>query len=326
MIVSNNETNNVFGARTLLQRLEVLGGHIAAVRSAGDTEAIHDLRVACRRMRTALGLFKSCLPPKKYVCWEKEFRRTTKRLGRARDLDVQIEFLQQFLKVVSSKKDPPGIKRLMLRLQQNRQTLQPRVIKTLDRLEKRKVGPEMENHLGQILAQARIAQVPENTVDLFGLASSTVAQSLTELLAFEPLVLNRPQAKAELHQMRIAAKHLRYTMEVFEPLYPDALKEPIRAARKVQQFLGQIHDCDVWIDFLPEFLEAEHLRTVNFFGQARSFNRLKPGLAALRNDRELCRNRLFGEFTEFWHQAAGQNLGNNLLQILNAPLVPKETP
>ena len=57
--------------------------------------------------------------------------------------------------------------------------------------------------------------------------------------------------------MRIAAKHLRYTLEVFRPLYGGAAAKFIAAAQQAQRRLGEIHDCNVWVEFLPRFLAKE---------------------------------------------------------------------
>jgi hypothetical protein len=64
--------------------------------------------------------------------------------------------------------------------------------------------------------------------------------------------------------MRIAGKHLRYTLEIFAPIYGHALDPHIRAMKNIQDLLGEIHDNDVWISWLPEFiaLEGPGLRTI----------------------------------------------------------------
>ena len=107
---------------------------------------------------------------------------------------------------------------------------------------------------------------------------------LHALLAYTPYV-QQPECYAELHAMRIAAKRLRYTMQAFAPLYPDALAEPIDAARTLQTLLGDIHDCDVWAQDLPQFLEAERDRTLAYFGQVEPFASLVPGILALQHNR-----------------------------------------
>ena len=80
------------------------------------------------------------------------------------------------------------------------------------------------------------------------------------MLAYEPFIA-RPERRKELHRMRIAAKHFRYTMEAFAPAYGGRLDPWIRAAQRIQTELGEIHDCDVWIhETLPKFLADERAR------------------------------------------------------------------
>jgi CHAD domain-containing protein len=54
-----------------------------------------------------------------------------------------------------------------------------------------------------------------------------------------------------LHALRIAVKRLRYTAEVFSPLYEKSLDETISVCRKMQNALGTMHDFYVWQQTLP---------------------------------------------------------------------------
>jgi hypothetical protein len=79
---------------------------------------------------------------------------------------------------------------------------------------------------------------------LAGNAERIVAVRLDELLAFVPRVLD-PDEVVALHDMRIAAKRLRYILEVtadtcFGPYAATALKR----TKELQDLLGEIHDCD----------------------------------------------------------------------------------
>ena len=46
----------------------------------------------------------------------------------------------------------------------------------------------------------------------------------------------------ELHQLRLASKRLRYTLELFRPCYPAGLEDRIRALKKLQDWLGEVND------------------------------------------------------------------------------------
>ena len=47
----------------------------------------------------------------------------------------------------------------------------------------------------------------------------------------------------QMHRFRLATKHFRYTMELFRPLYGEALEAYLERLREVQTLLGEINDC-----------------------------------------------------------------------------------
>src|SRR5690349_425070 len=72
---------------------------------------------------------------------------------------------------------------------------------------------------------------------------------LEDLYAWEQHV-GAPYAVRELHNMRIAAKRLRYTLEVFEDYLPEACKVAVDELQQMQDELGAMHDSDVLIALL----------------------------------------------------------------------------
>jgi hypothetical protein len=75
-------------------------------------------------------------------------------------------------------------------------------------------------------------------------AERTVAVRLDELCNFVPKVFDPDEAEA-LHDMRIAAKRLRYVLEVTGDLFGPYADEARKRAKDLQELLGDIHDCDV---------------------------------------------------------------------------------
>lgn len=81
-------------------------------------------------------------------------------------------------------------------------------------------------------------------------------------------VVQPKTSEAKLHEFRLAAKRIRYTLELFEPLYGAPIRSPIEGIRKVQQVLGQLNDCQASLELLaeldtpadPAWLEAIALR------------------------------------------------------------------
>jgi CHAD domain-containing protein len=314
----------LFGTEALLKRLQALTQEMEGVRLAQDMECVHRMRVASRRLRSALALFGECLPRKKLADWQKQIRRITRALGAARDTDVQIDWLDEILRDLTDSRHKAGVERLRLRLRQKRAQLQTDVIQALDQLAASQTASEMEQTLRQDLVQARLNQVKADSPYVYERARAAIALRLEEFLAYEGCV-RRPEQVEELHAMRIAAKRLRYTMEVFAPLYEDNLKEPLKATRAAQDVLGDIHDCDVWGQYLPQFTEEEHAHTFEYFGHTRSFGRLAPGLVYLRQDRQQHRAGRYQEFVEFWDQTQKRDVWGKLRQSLQShPATPDE--
>ena len=102
-------------------------------------------------------------------------------------------------------------------------------------------------------------------------------------------------------------------------MYPDELAEPIQAARLCQTKLGDIHDCDVWIDTLPHFLEEEQARTLEYFGSTTPFEPLRAGILALLHNRQQQRAQDYQEFVTFWEQLQVQGVWEGLRQTLDDP-------
>lgn len=77
-------------------------------------------------------------------------------------------------------------------------------------------------------------------------AARIVRTRLDELRSFEAQALDPSAAEAQ-HDMRIAAKRLRYVLEITETCFASEAEEARRAARRLQGALGDVHDCDVML-------------------------------------------------------------------------------
>jgi CHAD domain-containing protein len=77
-------------------------------------------------------------------------------------------------------------------------------------------------------------------------AALIVGTRLVELRGFEAQALE-PAAEAAQHEMRIAAKRLRYVLEIFGGCFPAQAPAAQKAAKRLQGALGDLHDCDVML-------------------------------------------------------------------------------
>lgn len=304
----------LLGADSILTSLRAMAEEIEGVKRAEDIECVHRMRVASRRLRARLRVFKPLLPAHRAAKWAKDVRRLTRALGEARDTDVQLEFLATFKAGIDNRRERDGITRLELRLSQHRQREQTKVLKALQRMSAKSVLDEM----GRVLSEKRIAAQMEPgadrpSADSLGRARAAVAARIMEFLSFGVFIPDRARVR-ELHQMRIAAKRLRYTMEIFEPWFPESLPKEIRQIKAVQEVLGDIHDADVWTVFLPDFLERERSRATEFYGKPRGVSRLRPGLDLLARDRADFRERRWVEFLQGWEKLKNSRRWRSLMK------------
>lgn len=312
-----DESICVFGSGIILRHITALRAEIAGVREAKDIEYIHRMRVASRRLRTALPFFRQCLPARKLANWEKEIRAITRSLGAARDSDVQLALLEGIYRGAPQPQQRPGLQRLALRLYQRRARLQTRVLAALDSLESSRALDQLEAAVAP--QAARESEVYIYTPALYQLGHQSISTALDDFLTYSDIV-DKPEEVEKLHAMRIAAKHLRYSLEIFAPLYPDELKRFTGVLRKAQDSLGDIHDCDVWSVFLPQFREKEMERVFRYFGTRAPFRELEAGLDYFAENRRSLRMDIYTKFVEDWMSWQQENVWEDLRNQINRPL------
>ena len=149
-----------------------------------------------------------------------------------------------------------------------------------------------------------------------------------EMLNFEPFI-HKVDHVFELHQMRIAAKRLRYSMEIFQPIYREytsfgkEFEKAIQGIKDLQEHLGEIHDADVLVPRLEEhlahLLRAGHGRDKK--GELRTGVHLVD-LEACQGMLTLClkirdeRDDRYRRFLNDWTQLREDQFFDNLLCLV----------
>jgi CHAD domain-containing protein len=317
-VPASHPSLTLLAARSMLDRLDAMAARADGVRTANDVEDVHQMRVASRRLRSALRQFRPEFPKSSVKAWSKTVRRVTKSLGPARDLDVQILFVENAIARNEDGRVEPGLRRLALRLRQRRESIQPRVVRAMDGLVASNLFEDLGGVLRHILTQARIDGWTDHAEPVFERARVSVRGRVESLLAYETFV-SQPDRADELHDMRIEAKRLRYTLELFAPVYDGALDPFVKRTKKLQTLLGDLHDMDVWLEFLPRFLSEEKRRIESFQGDAHGFADVERGVEAFRRACADTRADVYRRFHATWHEVENAETWERLLDAVLHP-------
>ena len=115
---------------------------------------------------------------------------------------------------------------------------------------------KLQERFGAAIDKMAKQKKSKRTISFSEAGRDVVAAVLRDLLDLGAS-LYRPFHIEELHEMRIAAKRLRYAIELFTACWGEAIAPFGGEIAEMQSFLGEVHDCDVWIDSLGERLERE---------------------------------------------------------------------
>jgi len=132
-----------YGAKMIREALEKMLGLSDAVRDGDDVEAVHDMRVASRRLRAAIDVFGSAFPSKEFDRFERDVKAVTRELGAARDLDVMIQTLAK-MELTLAPSEQAGVESFVVEKRGERDSMQRVVIKALDRMEGRDLAMRFE--------------------------------------------------------------------------------------------------------------------------------------------------------------------------------------
>lgn len=291
---------------------------LPGIRKAEDIECVHRARVACRRLRAAMELFVDWPSPKQQSRWEKQIRRAGRSLGAARDLDVQLLFLCERWAEMSRWPLRVGLAHLVVRWEAQREAQQKKVVRAVDRLEESGVLPEIQQTVRRWLGKDQCSEAELGPKVLWKEAVVHLQGYAEALGNFSPY-LEEPEAQSQHHAMRIAGKHLRYTLEMLAPVLGPESQSMIEALQTFQTLLGEVHDCDVWQEQLADLrargLGEDFMRWGGKWTKKqarRIWGRVEAAIEFLQQDRLQARQRLFQQAREHWQKVLQAEVGEGL--------------
>lgn len=229
--------------KTLIRFLRVLRHRCRQLVHKCRAEHVHEARVTAMRVQTFLELFAPHLPAKLARACERPLKRLRHCLGRVRDLDVLVTDLEGRVHDLCNAACANGLDAARLQV-----TLDSRRTAAATHLREYLADAHVPRTIKGLLLRLEHALHRQLAVPAPGrrlqewlpvLVHEQIAA--TRALALVPLH-TQPESDAHLHQLRIALKKLRYTLEAFQPLLGSNCAALIRETRHVQDVLGRFND------------------------------------------------------------------------------------
>jgi CHAD domain-containing protein len=240
------------GIRLVLEtRLDEMLALKPAAMDWSDDAGVHDMRVASRRLRSAVKDFAPFLKHRKVDRAVKSLKRIADALGAVRDDDVAIAELEKL-----ASKAPPkvavGIGQFVEKRKENRDAARVALAEAIANDRLALLRSEFDEALEAALKTRATAAGPT-----FRESGRTIISERLEECGKLARSLYRPFDVKALHRLRIASKRLRYALDLFAACSVKDIAPYEKEVAAMQGSLGDLHDCDVWIDKLGETLSEK---------------------------------------------------------------------
>jgi CHAD domain-containing protein len=214
-----------------------------------DPEGVHSMRVASRRLRSALRDFMPYLRKRGLTPALKQIKSIASALGDVRDQDVAIMAMEH-----TAKQAPPSVTAALEQVISARNESREQARRKLRLVLRKELLKQLEVDFRQAVEVAtsprpgRTQALQEATkITFLKMARLIILDRLRELEKLSNR-LYKPLEVEALHEMRIAAKRLRYALELFQQCWGPPIEIYSKRAARLQSALGEIHDCDIWIE------------------------------------------------------------------------------
>jgi len=217
--------------------LEDLSGAIPRVMEKQDGEAVHDLRVAIRRIRSLLRVVRPVFGRFHVTRIRQQMQRVASATGQLRDEEVLAETLDALALEPALR---AGMGTWLQIRQQRERELREGVIRILS-------ARVLDMPRQQLQALLILPPAPGRDKEAYRFAKRVVIEAQRRIEALRTADVADVQG---MHDLRIAYKRLRYAVEALSPVLPPELRAWGQVATTFQKILGNLHDHDVAMDTL----------------------------------------------------------------------------
>ena len=256
------------GRKTFLFHFVRMLANEDGTREGSDIEELHDMRVATRRMRSAMRVFRPYYQKKAIRPFLKGLRQTGRALGSVRDLDVFMENAAAYLQTLPPE-DQTSLDPLLSSWEVQRDAARAKMLTHLDSNNYNRFVSGFGEFLTTEGAGAILPKPSKPTADrVFQIIPVLIYHHLEVVLAYENVLEG---ASLETHHaLRIDMKRFRYILEFFQEVLGREVKPVIADAVAIQDHLGALNDadvaCQILIEYLDNWREKDQRERINIQG------------------------------------------------------------
>lgn len=264
-------------AGVLRRQLQALLQHLPHARR-GRVRAVHQARVASRRLREALPIASRTAPSARRLKLGRAARRITNALGPVREIDVTLQEFEADTRGAGAGSPPTAVQQVRRHLTAERDRRARGMRLKLDRLDLKQLRTQVEG-----LAQECEAAIPRAWRPALAARMRKRGKRFGEAVRAAGTLY----AADPLHRVRIAGKRLRYTLELARAAAGAPVRKEIASLKRLQDLLGRLRDVQVL---------GDHVRLV--MTDAAESVQLKAALDKLQADLEAECRTLHARFLE----------------------------
>lgn len=250
------------------------------VHTGGDPEAIHDMRVAIRRIRSMIRVFLPFYNASVIKPLNRHLREIARALGEVRDLDVFRLRLEDYI-ATRPEAEQEGLQPVLSDWTAREDAARAPLLRLLNSAEYRIFLSDFREFVQTPYLGAREDDDPSLMPNRVQDTAPRLIYDHYGAVRIYEMHLERATLD-ELHMMRIETKRLRYTLEAFLESLGDEALEVLDATKTLQDFLGNLQDERVAVSMLSQYLES------NFDEDSM----ITPGAQAVRNYITICYDRM----------------------------------
>jgi CHAD domain-containing protein len=301
--VAPHDTMVEAGRKVLLADFVQMLKHEEGSRSGEDIEDVHDMRVAIRRMRSNFRFLEPYFKSSAIQPYARRLKKVSRALGKVRDLDLIIHDLKRYQEGLAAQKRD-ALQQVIDQLEARRGQARQALVSLLDDKPYRSLVEDFSAFLTSPSSGA--PKTHNNSIvphEVRHLAPVVIHQHLAAVRAYDG-VIEHAHAKT-LHALRIAFKHLRYTVSFFEEVLGNPIEAYIEDLKAIQDHLGTLNDHNSALKELQDLADGSDIYA----------DALSDYIATLEDKRRDLRESFSKVWTHFNNRTTQRKLSDALLAL-----------